>query len=155
MWNVTVRTGVLIAMASGISLTVLSSFCFRTVELYMVFFGFIFVDHVKLIHCHQDEIFHIPQSQQYCLNNFDHWDTKITTFPGIYYTSYMFIHLYAKLFGVNVVEACSVTTLRKVNLMGSLSLPYIYSKCRSKVIIGVCVSKHHYVHHLSIVSVFR
>ena len=31
----------------------------------------------------QDEIFHIPQAQQYCAYNFSHWDPMITTLPGL------------------------------------------------------------------------
>ena len=33
---------------------------------------------------YMDEIFHIPQVQQYCAGNFSHWDQKITTLPGLY-----------------------------------------------------------------------
>ena len=32
---------------------------------------------------YKDEIFHIPQVQQYCLHNFSHWDNMITTLPGL------------------------------------------------------------------------
>ena len=32
----------------------------------------------------QDEIFHVPQTQEYCIGHFSHWDPKITTFPGLY-----------------------------------------------------------------------
>lgn len=36
------------------------------------------------IHDLQDEIFHIPQAQQYCKGNFGSWDPMITTPPGLY-----------------------------------------------------------------------
>jgi hypothetical protein len=36
------------------------------------------------VRCIQDEIFHIPQTQQYCQGEFAKWDPKITTFPGTY-----------------------------------------------------------------------
>lgn len=32
----------------------------------------------------QDEIFHVPQTQRYCLGEWRSWDPKITTFPGSY-----------------------------------------------------------------------
>lgn len=32
----------------------------------------------------QDEIFHVPQAQQYCKGNFKSWDPMITTPPGLY-----------------------------------------------------------------------
>lgn len=32
----------------------------------------------------QDEIFHVPQTQRYCLGEWLSWDPKITTFPGSY-----------------------------------------------------------------------
>lgn len=35
----------------------------------------------------QDEIFHIPQAQEYCMGHVKSWDTKITTFPGVYVVS--------------------------------------------------------------------
>ncbi|MCL7039796.1 hypothetical protein MKW94_016056, partial [Papaver nudicaule] len=31
---------------------------------------------------YMDEIFHIPQAQQYCKGNFRSWDPMITTPPG-------------------------------------------------------------------------
>ncbi|KAJ6331673.1 hypothetical protein OIU76_010125 [Salix suchowensis] len=36
---------------------------------------------------YMDEIFHIPQAQQYCKGNFASWDPMITTPPGLYYLS--------------------------------------------------------------------
>lgn len=32
----------------------------------------------------QDEIFHIPQTQRYCDEDFESWDPAITTPPGLY-----------------------------------------------------------------------
>lgn len=32
----------------------------------------------------QDEVFHIPQAQKYCLGRWSEWDDKITTPPGLY-----------------------------------------------------------------------
>lgn len=32
----------------------------------------------------QDEIFHVPQAQNYCAGHYSHWDPMITTLPGLY-----------------------------------------------------------------------
>ncbi|KAI8146587.1 alpha-2-glucosyltransferase Alg10 [Fennellomyces sp. T-0311] len=36
---------------------------------------------------YMDEIFHIPQAQRYCVNDFATWDPKLTTPPGLYLIS--------------------------------------------------------------------
>lgn len=43
------------------------------------------------VEAYMDEVFHIPQAQRYCEGKFypDGWDSKITTFPGVYYLSYL------------------------------------------------------------------
>ncbi|KAK6519465.1 glucosyltransferase [Arthrobotrys megalospora] len=38
-----------------------------------------------------DEVFHIPQAQRYCLMHFKDWDDKITTPPGLYLLSYIYV----------------------------------------------------------------
>ena len=30
-----------------------------------------------------DELFHVPEAQNYCCHNFTHWDPMITTLPGL------------------------------------------------------------------------
>ena len=32
---------------------------------------------------YMDEVFHVPQAQNYCQHNFSHWDSMITTLPGL------------------------------------------------------------------------
>ncbi|KAJ2554403.1 glucosyltransferase [Coemansia sp. RSA 1933] len=36
---------------------------------------------------YMDEIFHVPQAQQYCMGRFGTWDPKLTTPPGLYLVS--------------------------------------------------------------------
>lgn len=73
----------------------------------------------------QDEIFHVPQAQQYCKGNFKSWDPMITTPPGLYalclfrfsfpfslYDDFFVHHL---IFSVNVTKwnymfSCLITT---------------------------------------------
>uniref|UniRef100_A0A803LT21 Dol-P-Glc:Glc(2)Man(9)GlcNAc(2)-PP-Dol alpha-1,2-glucosyltransferase n=1 Tax=Chenopodium quinoa TaxID=63459 RepID=A0A803LT21_CHEQI len=69
---------------------------------------------------YMDEIFHIPQVQQYCKGNFKSWDPMITTPPGLYYLSLAHI---ASLFpGMlllqwisSFTDLCSTAILRSVN----------------------------------------
>ncbi|ORZ02452.1 alpha-2-glucosyltransferase Alg10 [Syncephalastrum racemosum] len=67
----------------------------------------IFQHHVPLPY--MDEIFHIPQAQQYCQNRFDIWDPMITTPPGLYLASRILVTL--------PWFACDTRTLRATNLV--------------------------------------
>uniref|UniRef100_A0A7N0UFT4 Dol-P-Glc:Glc(2)Man(9)GlcNAc(2)-PP-Dol alpha-1,2-glucosyltransferase n=3 Tax=Kalanchoe fedtschenkoi TaxID=63787 RepID=A0A7N0UFT4_KALFE len=69
---------------------------------------------------YMDEIFHIPQAQQYCKGNFRTWDPMITTPPGLYYLSLPYIA--SMLPGMRLVrralafsDACSTAVLRSTN----------------------------------------
>ncbi|XVF08088.1 hypothetical protein REPUB_Repub06bG0195800 [Reevesia pubescens] len=69
---------------------------------------------------YMDEIFHIPQAQQYCNGNFRSWDPMITTPPGLYYLS--LVHVSALFPGTyfsqlpsSFPEVCSTAVLRSVN----------------------------------------
>lgn len=69
---------------------------------------------------YMDEIFHIPQAQQYCKGNFASWDPMITTPPGLYYLSLAHVaSLFPGMFFVRGVslfsELCSTAILRSVN----------------------------------------
>lgn len=89
---------------------------------------------------YMDEIFHVPQAQAYCAGNFSQWDPKITTLPGLYILS---LGLLKPVQGVvswwgrnyplltgdvsewpphqpELIDLCSTSTLRSVNLMFSL-----------------------------------
>ena len=46
---------------------------------YVILLCIIFID----VDSFQDEIFHIPQAQAYCLERYDVWDQKLTTPPGL------------------------------------------------------------------------
>ncbi|KAJ0244062.1 Dol-P-Glc:Glc(2)Man(9)GlcNAc(2)-PP-Dol alpha-1,2-glucosyltransferase [Hirschfeldia incana] len=72
---------------------------------------------------YMDEIFHVPQAQQYCNGNFKSWDPMITTPPGLYYLSLAYV---ANLFPVILLmrttstsqsfsEACCTSALRSTN----------------------------------------
>ncbi|EPS62705.1 hypothetical protein M569_12083, partial [Genlisea aurea] len=66
---------------------------------------------------YMDEIFHVPQAQQYCRGNFRSWDPMITTPPGLYFLSLAYL---ASIFpGLSFVlsfsELCSTSALRFTN----------------------------------------
>ncbi|PSR98278.1 Dol-P-Glc:Glc(2)Man(9)GlcNAc(2)-PP-Dol alpha-1,2-glucosyltransferase [Actinidia chinensis var. chinensis] len=69
---------------------------------------------------YMDEIFHVPQAQQYCNGNFRSWDPMITTPPGLYYISLAHVaSLFPGIFSVQAVssfsDACSPAILRSTN----------------------------------------
>ena len=59
-----------------------------------------------------DEIFHIPQAQAYCDGQFQTWDPKITTPPGLHIVSYVVVRI-RRLIGSG--NACDVADLRWSN----------------------------------------
>ncbi|XP_021835936.2 dol-P-Glc:Glc(2)Man(9)GlcNAc(2)-PP-Dol alpha-1,2-glucosyltransferase isoform X2 [Spinacia oleracea] len=76
-------------------------------------------------HSYMDEIFHIPQVQQYCKGNFRSWDPMITTPPGLYYLSLAHIaSLFPGMIWVQRISSfsdlCSTAILRSVN--GALAI---------------------------------
>lgn len=60
-----------------------------------------------------DEIFHVNQTQRFCDYNFE-WNDKISTPPGLYIITVVFIKLYSLIYSVNV---CSVFALRMFNFI--------------------------------------
>ncbi|KAJ4842680.1 hypothetical protein Tsubulata_014902 [Turnera subulata] len=69
---------------------------------------------------YMDEIFHIPQAQQYCRGNFWSWDPMITTPPGLYYISLghiacLFPGMYVARLVSSFAQLCSPILLRSVN----------------------------------------
>lgn len=71
---------------------------------------------------YMDEIFHIPQAQQFCRGDFSSWNPMITTFPGLYLTSVGLATAMlpaARLTNLagNVEALCSVAFLRSVNIL--------------------------------------
>lgn len=71
-------------------------------------------------HPYMDEIFHIPQAQEYCRANFRSWDPMITTPPGLYYLSLahvasLFPGMYCAQAASSFSHVCSTAILRSVN----------------------------------------
>ncbi|KAK8953589.1 hypothetical protein KSP40_PGU009651 [Platanthera guangdongensis] len=69
---------------------------------------------------YMDEIFHIPQAQRYCHGDFKTWDPMITTPPGLYYISLVYVaSLFPGMWFARVVqsfpELCSIPFLRSSN----------------------------------------
>ena len=68
---------------------------------------------------YMDEIFHIPQAQNYCIGNLSHWNPKITTLPGLYIVSLIslrilrFMPFVGRLFDQE--QPCFTSFLRSIN----------------------------------------
>lgn len=76
-----------------------------------------------------DEIFHIPQAQQYCKGNFTKYDPKLTTPPGLYILS-LFQGQIGSLLALGGGEpktrTCqNISHLRQTSLFALFLLPYI------------------------------
>ncbi|XP_045164556.1 putative Dol-P-Glc:Glc(2)Man(9)GlcNAc(2)-PP-Dol alpha-1,2-glucosyltransferase [Mercenaria mercenaria] len=66
---------------------------------------------------YMDEVFHVPQAQQYCSANFTHWDPMITTLPGLYLMSVGVLKPVAAIFNIPVMELCTTYWLRTTNIL--------------------------------------
>ncbi|XP_049805177.1 putative Dol-P-Glc:Glc(2)Man(9)GlcNAc(2)-PP-Dol alpha-1,2-glucosyltransferase [Schistocerca nitens] len=60
-----------------------------------------------------DEVFHIPQARNYCDGNFLQWDPKITTLPGLYVFSVIYLKIAGLFMGQ---DFCDVHGLRVFNV---------------------------------------
>ncbi|KAH8411128.1 hypothetical protein KR222_003841 [Zaprionus bogoriensis] len=73
-----------------------------------------------------DEEFHIPQGLAFCRKQFDVWDPKITTFPGLYMIALV----------LEPFDACTVTGLRLLSLAGAgINILLLY-KIRRRTLAG-------------------
>ncbi|KAF8679668.1 DIE2/ALG10 family [Rhizoctonia solani] len=70
---------------------------------------------------YMDEPFHIPQAQAYCRGEWDYWDPKLTTPPGLYVLSVILKRIF--------LFKCTVPVLRMNNLLLNLMLPPLISHC--------------------------
>ena len=87
----------------------------------------------------QDEPFHIPQAQAYCRGEWNVWDPKITTPPGLYDVAWhsvcrpnmnVFVNRYllSVVFKRIFLFRCTVGVLRFTNVLLSLALPPLLSR---------------------------
>ncbi|KAL3852475.1 hypothetical protein ACJMK2_016113 [Sinanodonta woodiana] len=106
------------------------------IVLFVIFTGltFIYVYHVQPTP-YMDEVFHIPQAQQYCKGNFSFWDPMITTLPGLYMLSVGVMAPIGPLLSLDSAQICSPLTLRLMNVffcLGNFCLIYTILKRMSK-----------------------
>ncbi|KAF7320168.1 hypothetical protein MKEN_00801300 [Mycena kentingensis (nom. inval.)] len=69
---------------------------------------------------YMDEPFHIPQAQAYCRGEFNTWDPKLTTPPGLY----LMTLLLKKMFMLK----CNISQLRLTTILALLVLPLVLSR---------------------------
>ncbi|BGP43690.1 glucosyltransferase [Rhodotorula kratochvilovae] len=81
---------------------------------------------------YMDEIFHVPQAQAYCRGDWSYWDPALTTPPGLYLVPAALAHVKRALPSIFHLlpnfDPCAVASLRALNLLISLTLPFIYTK---------------------------
>ncbi|CAG8670258.1 14170_t:CDS:2, partial [Acaulospora morrowiae] len=65
---------------------------------------------------YMDEVFHVPQAQNYCEGKYSEWDPKLTTPPGLYIISNIIIY---PSYVTRLVDFCSIELLRATNLLFS------------------------------------
>ncbi|GAN02031.1 Dol-P-Glc:Glc(2)Man(9)GlcNAc(2)-PP-Dol alpha-1,2-glucosyltransferase isoform X2 [Mucor ambiguus] len=90
---------------------------------------------------YKDEIFHVPQAQQYCHGDYYAWDPKLTTPPGLYLVS----NVMAWIGGVLGYDLCTVNTLRFTNIVFSIGL---YFTLISLVTTLYPATKHNWKTHM-------
>ncbi|XP_066258997.1 dol-P-Glc:Glc(2)Man(9)GlcNAc(2)-PP-Dol alpha-1,2-glucosyltransferase [Euwallacea similis] len=81
-----------------------------TFALYVIFSKFLFYKIYITSKLIVDEEFHLPLGQQYCYLNFNIWDPKVTTLPGLYLISAAFL---------GPLRLCSIYWLRSISLLFS------------------------------------
>ncbi|KAI0477979.1 DIE2/ALG10 family-domain-containing protein [Xylaria cf. heliscus] len=72
-----------------------------------------------------DEVFHIPQAQVYCQGRYYEWDNKITTPPGLYFSTIVF----NRLLGL----PCSIYNLRAFNVFVVSCISVLVLVCRARL----------------------
>lgn len=80
---------------------------------------------------YMDEIFHVRQTQQYWAGNWKHWDSKITTPPGLYLLGWL-VCWFAQGLGTLDDDVCDARTLRLVNTLGALVCLAMFVRIRHK-----------------------
>lgn len=80
---------------------------------------------------YMDEIFHIPQAQNYCHGNFYHWNDKITTLPGLYIQSLVLLYPLSFASSRPMSSICNAFYLRLTNvftLLGCFLVMHMIAK---------------------------
>lgn len=76
---------------------------------------FIYLNHVQPYYF-IDEVFHVPQTLQYCASNLTQWDPKITTLPGLYILATLIL---------SPLNLCNLFYMRCINLLGTFVNLYL------------------------------
>ncbi|XP_025106484.1 putative Dol-P-Glc:Glc(2)Man(9)GlcNAc(2)-PP-Dol alpha-1,2-glucosyltransferase isoform X6 [Pomacea canaliculata] len=75
---------------------------------------------------YMDELFHVPQAQQYCAGNFTKWDPMITTLPGLYIASLLPLYPIGFIFSKeDIASSCTPLLLRSTNILFSVGNLYL------------------------------
>eukprot|EP00117_Sycon_ciliatum_P012237 scpid69449/ scgid13382/ Dol-P-Glc:Glc(2)Man(9)GlcNAc(2)-PP-Dol alpha-1,2-glucosyltransferase; Alpha-1,2-glucosyltransferase ALG10-A; Alpha-2-glucosyltransferase ALG10-A; Asparagine-linked glycosylation protein 10 homolog A len=99
---------------------------------------------------YMDEIFHVPQTVQYCHGNWSSWDPMITTLPGLYILSNGFLRIVSIFSGLPVTSLCSTAWLRAFNSLLSGATAFVLIQLASALQVSTDVKpKPSFVDQLS------
>ncbi|OMJ25952.1 putative Dol-P-Glc:Glc(2)Man(9)GlcNAc(2)-PP-Dol alpha-1,2-glucosyltransferase [Smittium culicis] len=73
---------------------------------------------------YMDEVFHAGQVQAYCRGDYFSWDPKLTTPPGLYFVSLIFVKI-TQFFRLSDTDGCNIKSLRTYNYIISLFLYFV------------------------------
>lgn len=82
---------------------------------------------------YMDEIFHVPQAAAYCRGEWNKWDPKLTTPPGLYLISVLAAKAQHAI-GLGDGTCSSPPALRAVPLVSLLLLPWLLAAIRLAVL---------------------
>nr|CCA22902.1 alpha1 putative [Albugo laibachii Nc14] len=99
---------------------------------------------------YMDEIFHFDQTRAYCVGNFAYWNTKITTFPGLYYFATLFAYISSALNVFRIDDVCSLTNFRHTNLWFAVALASLLPRLR----LLCAPSEQHVLLHSAVLLTF-
>ena len=96
----------------------------------------LFLTNCSATQCNQDEEFHVKMVQQYCAGNYRDWDSKITTFPGLYLVSWGAVLAYS-----SIGKLASIVSRGGLAAVSGLSLAQLLEvsaeDCRVSLLRGV------------------
>ena len=102
-------------------------------SLFSLCFGLTVLVFGKQPNAYMDEVFHIPQAQKYCEHRFNEWDPMITTLPGLYFCSWIFIEALAVLLHQEAKTICIPLFLRIINVVFNVGIIWVIYRILRKL----------------------
>ena len=98
---------------------------------FLFFTTFIFVSYYLITQInyyvyepYMDEEFHYDQTENYVMSNYSYWNKKLTTFPGLFYTSAWLYRVFNRM----DIAGLLLNQLRSFNVIYGILFAYLISK---------------------------